>query len=130
MKKNRFVNPKKMSVNAKLSMHGFAALAFVVIAIALNRFAASSCEQLSRTIGERQKEMARLENDRCREMANWEAMKTPDKVEAALLRHGLAMRAPSAEQNVHMKVDGQPYLGQYSVAAARRRNGGRAAKAR
>ncbi len=130
MKKNRFVNSKKMSVSTKLTVHGLAMLVFVGLAIALNRLAASSCESLSRTIGERHKEIARLENDRCREMANWEAMKTPDKVESALLRHGLAMRAPSAEQNVHMKADGQPYLGQYSVAAARRRNGGRAAKAR
>lgn len=126
MKKNRKIS-KKMSVNAAITTHLGAVLAFLFIMVILNLLASSSCQQLSKSIGECKKELARLESDRNREMTNWESMKTTEKVEAALLKHGLAMRPPRAEQNVHLGTNGKPYLGQYSVKMAQRRNGGTAA---
>ena len=50
-------------------------------------------------------------------------MKTPERIEAALLRHGLSMKIPRADQNVQMKADGTPYPGQLSLARARQRLG-------
>ena len=75
-----------------------------------------------------ERELARLEDTRNREAMRWEQMKTPDKVESALLRHGLSMRPPKASQNVHMSVDGQPCPGQYSVNTLRQRNAGKAVR--
>ena len=49
-------------------------------------------------------------------------MVTPEKLEIALLKHGLAMKTPRAEQVVRLKSDGRPYPGQISVAKAAERN--------
>lgn len=120
MKKNRRVN-KKMSVNTEIATHLGAVIAFLFVMVIMNLLASSSCQQLMKRIGEEEKELARLEDSRNRESTRWEEMKTPEKVEAALLRHGLAMRPPRPEQNVHMKADGTPYAGQLSVARAKAR---------
>ncbi len=127
MKRNRKIS-KRMSVTAAVATHFGAVIAFLFVMVILNLLASSSCQQLSKSIGECKREYARLERERNREMTNWEAMKTTDKVEAALLRHGLAMRPPRAEQNVHLGANGKPYPGQYSVSAAQRRRGGTAAR--
>ena len=50
-------------------------------------------------------------------------MTTPERVEEALLRHGLPMKPPHPVQNVQMRSDGTPYPGQISLARANRRNG-------
>lgn len=120
MKKNRRVN-KKMSVNTEIATHLGAVIAFLFVMVIMNLLASSSCQQLMKRIGEEEKELARLEDSCNRESTRWEEMKTPEKVEAALLRHGLAMRPPRPEQNVHMKADGSPYAGQLSVARAKTR---------
>jgi len=127
MKRNRKIS-KKMSVNAAIATHFGAVLAFFFIMVILNLLASSSCQQLSKSIGECRKTLARLEGDRNREMTNWESMKTPEKVAAALRGHGLAMNPPRAEQNVHLDASGRLYPGQYSVSMAQRRNGGTSAR--
>ena len=58
-----------------------------------------------------------------RESTRWEEMKTPDRIERALLQHGLSMRPPRPEQTVRMTANGTPYPGQLSLAKARQRNG-------
>lgn len=127
MSKNRRTS-KRMSVNATVATNVGSLLVALFVMVIVNFLASSSCQQLSKAIGDGRKELARLDRERSRERANWEAMKTPEKVEEALLKHGLAMRPPRAEQNVHMGPDGRPYRGQYSVQVARRRNGGMAAQ--
>lgn len=114
-RKNRKIN-KKMSVNVQVGTHLGAVIAFLFLMVILNLLASSSCQQLMKRIGTQERELARLEDARSREATRWEEMKTPDKVETALLRHGLSMRAPRPEQNVLMKANGQPYPGQLSVA--------------
>lgn len=123
MKRNRRVN-KKMSVNTEIATHLGAVIAFFFVMVILNLLASSSCQQMMRRIGESEKELARLEDSRNRESTRWEEMKTPEKVEAALLRHGLSMKPPRAEQNVHMNANGTPYAGQLSVARAKARASG------
>jgi len=127
MKKNRKVS-KRMSVNAAIVTHFGAVLAVLFVMVILNVLASSSCQHLMKTIGQCEKELARLEDARNREATRWAAMKTPEKVAQALLRNGLTMRPPRAEQNIHMQADGTPYKGQYAVAALRRRNGGTSAE--
>lgn len=114
-RRNRKIN-KKLSVNVVVGTHLGAVIAFLFLMVILNLLASSSCQQLMKRIGAQERELVRLEDARNREAMRWEELKTTDKVEAALLKHGLSMRAPRPEQNVLMKSNGQPYPGQLSVA--------------
>ena len=119
-RKNKRVN-KKMSVNIQVGTHFGAIIAFLFVMVILNVLSSSSCQQLMKRIGEQEKELARLEDARNREATRWEQMKTPYKVEQALVRHGLAMKPPRVDQNVHIGQNGQLYPGQLAVARAKER---------
>ena len=129
MRKNRRI-PKRMSVLTKTTARFGAIIGILFVMVIINILATSSCQQLLKTIGQRERELARLEDSLNREATRWESMKTPEKIDSALLRHGLAMRPPRADQNVNMKADGTPYLGQHSVAQARKRSVGKTAQYR
>ena len=120
MAKNRRI-PKRRSVVMTNTMRVGAVLGMLFVMSIINLLASSSCQQLLKAIGEDERELARLEDARQREASRWEEMKTPEKIEQALLRHGLSMRAARADQEVHMKSNGEPYPGQISVAKARPR---------
>ena len=122
MRKNRKI-PKKMSVVATNTMRFGAIIVFLFVMVILNLLASSSCTQLMKAKGEKERELSRLDEARERESTRWDEMKTPEKVEVALLRHGLAMKLPRPEQNVRMRADGTPYPGQLSLARARQRSG-------
>lgn len=127
-RKNRRIS-KRMSVNTAIATHFGAVIAFLFVMVILNLLATSSCQQLSKTIGDEEKELARLEDARNREETRWLEMQTSEKIETALLRHGLSMKAPNpARQNVHMRSDGTPYPGQLAVAMAMKRNGSATAR--
>lgn len=120
MAKNRRI-PKRRSVVMTNTMRVGAVLGMLFVMSIINLLASSSCQQLLKAIGEDERELARLEDARQREASRWEEMKTPEKIEKALLSHGLSMRAARADQEVHMKSNGEPYPGQISVAKARQR---------
>lgn len=127
MKKNRKIS-KKMSVVTGRTVQISAIGLMLFVMVILNFLATSSCDQLEDANGCLGKQLERLEDERSRESARWDEMKTSEKLEVALLRHGLAMRYPKSEQVVRMKADGRPYAGQISVARANsRRNTGIAA---
>ena len=110
MKKNRRIT-KKRSVVVGTTLHLGAVLLTLFVMVIMNLLASSSCQQLMKANGEKEKELARLEDMRTREATRWEEMKTPEKIQRALLRQGLAMRPPRAEQNIRMRADGTPYPG-------------------
>ena len=120
MKRNRKVSRRRSVIGMHVMHFGAVLLMFAVMVI-LNLLASSSCNQLMKSIGEKERELARLEEARTRESLRWEEMKTPEKIEMALLRHGLKMSIPRPDQFVHMKADGTPYPGQLSVSRARHR---------
>ena len=122
MRRNRKVT-KKMSVVAANTMRFGAIIVFFFVMVILNLLSSSSCSQLLKTKGALELELAKLEDSRMRESTRWEEMKTPERIERALIRHGLSMRPPRPEQTVRMKADGTPYVGQLSIARARQRNG-------
>ena len=122
MRRNRKV-PKKMSVVATNTMRfGVIILVFFFMVI-LNVLSQSSCKQLQNANGRMEREIAKLEDSRTREATRWEGMKTPDKIEEALLRHGLSMKTPRADQTVRLMADGRPRPGQLSLAKAKMRTG-------
>jgi hypothetical protein len=122
MKKNRKI-PKKMSVAASNTMHFAALIVVLCLMVILNLLASSSCTQLMKTIGEKERMLVKLEDAKMREATRWEELKTPERVAEALRAHGLAMETPRSYQVVRMRGDGTPFPGQPSVARARQRNG-------
>ena len=89
MKKNR-KRSKKMSVMASRSMHVGGVLMMFFVMVIVNLLASSSCNQLMKSIGEKERQLAKLENDRARESARWDAMKTSENLDRALLKFGLS----------------------------------------
>ena len=121
MRKNRKI-PKKMSVVASNTMHFGAIIVILSVMVILNLLASSSCTQLMKTIGEKERELVKLEDSKMRESTRWEEMKTPERVEEALRAHGLAIATPRAYQVVRMRADGTPFPGQLSVLRSRQRS--------
>ena len=115
--------PAKMSVVAANTMRFGVIIVFLFIMVILNLLASSACTHLLKEKCEMEREISKLNEARTREATRWEEMMTPEKVEIALLRHGLAMRLPRPDQNVRMRSDGTPYPGQLSIARARQRAG-------
>ena len=132
MKKNRRM-PRRMSVIAERAMYVGAVIVMLFVMVIINQLTASSCDQLMRSIGEKEKTLARLEESRQRELSRWEEMTTPDRLEHSLMKHGLSMHSAKPAQNVRMRADGRPYPGQFALvqaaARANRRNSARAAVA-
>lgn len=121
MKQNH-ATPNKMSVVAKGSMQLAAVLMLAFIVAIMNVLGSVSCSQLMKSVGEKKALLGKLEDEFSRESARWEEMKTPEKLESALRRHGLAMKYAKPSQVVRMKPDGHPLPGQISVAKAAQRN--------
>ena len=128
MKRNRKMT-KKMSVMAANTMRFGAIIVVFFVMVILNILSSSSCSQLLKVKGEKEREIVRLDDSRMRESTRWEEMKTPEKVEKALLDNGLSMKLPRPEQTVRMMENGQPRPCQISIARAKRRNAGKTASA-
>ena len=122
MRKNR-KRSKRMSVVASHTMHVFGVMLVLFVMVILNMLASSRCTQLQTAIGEKQRQLARLEKDRERESGRWDCMCTLDRLEDALLKHGLNMKYTKPIQTVLMDSAGQPLVAQSSVREARRRQG-------
>ena len=118
MRKNRKI-PKKMSVVAANSMRFGAIIVFFFVMVILNLLLFSSCNMLLKEMGAKERELAKLEESRTQEATRWEELKTPEKIETALTRHGLSMKLPRADQCVRMRADGTPYPNQLSLKRAR-----------
>ena len=119
-RRNKKVSQKQAVVAAATGHIAIILMALFCVVI-LNILATSSTNHLMKTIGEHERTLARLENDCRREETRWEEMKTPEKIDDALKRHGLQMSPPRPEQIVHMTAQGKPYPGQISVARAKKR---------
>jgi hypothetical protein len=86
-------------------------------------FVDSKCSLLGQEIRKHEQKYAALENERVREAARWDEKKTPEKLERAMLQHGLAMTYPTADQMVRMDANGRPLAGQLSLARYQRGRG-------
>ncbi len=120
MRKNRKVS-KKMSVIATNTMRFGAIIVFFFVMVILNILSSSSCTQLMNEKGLKERELAKLEESHRRESTRWEEMKTPEKIEAALFRHGLRMSTPRADQCIRLNERGVPYPNQLALTRLRQR---------
>ena len=120
MKKNSRMSGKKSVITA-ISFHFLSIVAAAFVVAILNILASTHNQQLTRAIGEYERELDKLEDAYARESTRWEEMKTPEKLSAALKKHALSMKPPRPDQYVYMKPDGTPYPGLAVTRAARRR---------
>lgn len=121
MRKNRKVS-KRMSVIATNTMRFGAIIVFFFVMVILNILSSSSCTQLLNEKGLKERELAKQEEAYQRESTRWEEMKTPEKIEAALFRHGLRMSPPRADQCVRLNERGVPYPNQLALTRLRQRS--------
>lgn len=121
MSRNRKVS-KRMSMVAQGATAAGAVVASLLFGSILYICATSSSTQLQNRIGQKEKQLERLEAERERESARWEEMKTPERLEQALAKHGLAMRYAKPSQIVRLRADGRPAPGQLSVAREAQRS--------
>lgn len=110
-----------MNVMTGRTFHVAGIILALVVAVVMNMVAESRCQQVRVAIGEKTKLLDRLEQDRDREDANWQQMKSASSLERALVRHGLNMRYPKDEQVIRMDASGTPRYGQRSVELAKNR---------
>ncbi len=128
MKKNRIV-PRKMSVTTANSMFCAAVIFMLLLMVIVNHLASSSCTQLQKSIGNKKAELAKLENERLRENADWMKMITAENLNATLLKHGMKMQPPSpTTQIIRMGRNGRPVPGQVSLAKAQERKASAASR--
>ncbi len=117
MRKNKRKN-KAMSVSATRTCQMAGVLVILLVAVIFNVIAKNRVAAVQKEIGEKQKVLAKLDEERVRVEAAWEGMKVNSSLERALRSHGLKMDTPGAFQTVRMDSRGIPLKGQYSVAKA------------
>jgi len=118
MKRNRKRN-KKMAVVAVTTMR-FGAMIFTLFLMTIMyTLSNSSYSHLVKQKCVKENELEKLKESYQRELNRWEMMKTPEKIETALLRHGLMMKVPSAAQVVKLTNKGMVFPNQYSVKRAK-----------
>lgn len=120
MRQNRKVS-RRRSVIGMHVMHIGAVVLTLVAMVILNMLAESSCGQLMKSIGEKDRTLAAREAEYERVSARWEATKSTDNLNRALGRRGLDMNYAKAHQIIHFDKDGKLRPGQHSVALARQR---------
>jgi len=110
-----------MSVTASRSMHFGAVIVMLFVMVIVNLLASSRCDQMMKTIGEKENLLAKLGKDCERECGRWEQINTPDNLDRILPRLGMSVKYARPEQIIHMDGNGCVERGQISVARAERR---------
>jgi hypothetical protein len=73
------------------------------------------CSSITREIGQKEKDLQKLEAELTREKTRWDEMKVPERLNIALVKFGLEMNAPREEQLVRMNSVGVPAPGQLAL---------------
>jgi len=119
MKRNR-----KRRQEVRVLPRWLASISVLVVSLVLACwFIDSKSAMLGQEIRKHEQKFIALENERVREEARWNEKKTPEKLEQAMLQHGLVMNYPTPEQVVRMDGGGVPLAGQLSVTRFQRNRG-------
>jgi hypothetical protein len=116
MRRNR-----KKQVHAKVVPSSVAGIFMLMIGLALLYWVMDSkCDVDGQEIRKYEQKLQSIEAEYAREEARWNEKNTPEKLEEAMLQHGIAMSYPSADQVVRMDTSGRPVAGQLSIARFKR----------
>jgi hypothetical protein len=117
-KRNRRKNIKRKS---RISWPPIAGAIMMLATLALcYSLIADNNKDLIRQIREQQSELDRLHKEYIREEVRWNAMKSAEKLDAAMDEHAIRMELPRPDQVVRMDSDGVPFKNQASVAYLRK----------
>jgi hypothetical protein len=120
MRKNKKIT-KKRSVAMTNTMHFGAVIVILSAVVILNILASSSCQQIQKSIGKKEKSIAAYDDEIRRAQTRWESTKSNHNVERALRKHGLLMNLVKPHQHVRVKKDGTLLPNQASVRQANER---------
>jgi hypothetical protein len=116
MRRNR-----KRKLSVKVLPHWPAGIIVLLVTVIMGYwFMDSKCAMLGQEMRKHEQKYAALENERVREESRWNEKKTPEKLEQAMMQHGLAMSYATPEQVVRMDGGGSPLAGQLSVVRFQR----------
>lgn len=94
-----------------------------ILVVIFNQLASTGCTQLMKRLADADARLAACEGELERAVARWDAMKSSDNLDRALLKRGLAMYYPNPNsQIIKLDASGRPLPGQNSVALARQRS--------
>ena len=96
----------------------FIFVAVALIGVIVNIGFESTCNSLQGDVGKMENEIKREKAIYERDLQKWEHLKTPQKLSAALRRHGLNMKYASPDRVVHMSKDGKPDYKSIALARA------------
>jgi len=112
---------RKKQVHAKVVPSSVAGIFMLMIGLALLYWVMDSkCDVDGQEIRKYEQKLQSIEAEYAREEARWNEKNTPEKLEEAMLQHGIAMSYPSADQVVRMDTSGIPVAGQLSIARFKR----------
>lgn len=120
MRKNRKIS-KRMSRVTAHTMHIGAIILTVFVMVVLNLMASSSCSQLTKSIADKEMELASEKTELEKNIINWDAEKSSVNLDRALVSRGMSMNYPRPSQIVQMSSSGKVLPGQNSVAILRRK---------
>ena len=116
MRRNR-----KRQVYTKVLPRSVAGLIVLMVTLVLVYWVMDSeCAQLGQEIRKCEQKIQMLDAEYAREESRWSEKNTPEKLEEAMLQHGIAMSYPVADQVVRMDASGLPIEGQLSLARFKR----------
>ena len=119
MRKNRKRN-KRMSVTAVRSINVAGIIFVALIMVIINVLAKSNAESIQKEIGDKQRTLARLEEERTREEARWDRMRSYKLLKSAMINHGIKMDTPKEAQIIRMGANRLP-VNSLAVQNARKR---------
>lgn len=120
MRQNKRVSRRRSVISMHAQHLGMIVVALVAMVI-INMLAESSCGQLMKSIGAKDRILVARQAELDRVGARWEATKSTDRLMQALGSRGLVMTYAKANQIIHMDKGGRVKPGQRSVALARER---------
>lgn len=120
MRKNRKVSKRKSRIATYAAYFAVVLLTFFVMMV-LNIMANTKCSQLQKSIADKEKILSLGEDELERNEIRWDAVKSSDNLEHALVKRGMAMYYPNPNQIVRMDEAGMVLPSQTSVALLRRK---------
>lgn len=122
MRRNRKIS-KRRSVVGMHAMHAGVVMLTAVIVIIINLQASSSCNQLMKSIGQKDAALQVKAAELDRATARWEAMTSTDSIDRLLGRRGIVMTYPKTHRLIEMDERGSVVPNQRSVEVVlQRRN--------
>ena len=118
-RKNRKVSANTAAAGEHAAWIGGLVVLAGIMAI-VNVLANTTCNQLQASIGEKERQLAKLEDAYQRENAQLSSLRTPENLSRTLRKYGMAMNVAQPHQLIKMSRSGKPYpVSMAAIARAR-----------